>query len=150
MNDSVKGLRRKRVLWGALALSLVINGFFIGIAAFGWMDAPKRGGPLRMEIDSVGKRLPDDYRSQLREDMRELLPELRPHWRRLRELRREIAGLAAQPTPDRAAIDGRLAEVRSITTQTQALVQSRIFDLALTFPADVRAELGKEPDGPRD
>jgi uncharacterized membrane protein len=150
MNDATQVLRRKRLLWGALALSLVANGFFVGIAAFGWFEGPRRGGPLRMEIDSVGKRLPEDYRTELREDMRELLPELRPHWRRLRELRGEIADLAAQPMPDRAAIDGRLAEIRSITTQTQTLVQSRIFDVALAFPPEVRAELAKKDEGERD
>jgi uncharacterized membrane protein len=150
MNQDAHGFSHKRFLWGALALSLVVNGFFIGVAGFGWFDGPRRGGPVRMEIDTVGNQLPDDYRQRLREDVRQLVPELKPQWRRLRELRREIGGLAALPVPDRAGIDARLAEIRSITTQTQALVQRRIFDLTLTFPPEVRADLAKAPTDRRD
>ncbi|GGE27561.1 hypothetical protein GCM10007276_00920 [Agaricicola taiwanensis] len=143
MNPLSTSVNRKRLFWGILAASLLLNGFFVGMAAVGYFDPPRKGG-LRGEVDSIGRRLPDEYRSQLRQDVRALLPELRPLWRRLRELRREIGAEAARPQPDRAAIDTRLEEIRALTNQTQALVQTRIFDQVMGFPPEVRAGLARD------
>lgn len=139
-------LKSRRLFWGALSLSLLLNGFFVGMAVTGWFDPPRRGGPIRLEIETVGRNLPDEYREQLKQDMRAMLPELRPQWRRLRELRREIGVEAARATPDRIKIQDNLKEIRSITGETQALVQGRIFDRVLAFPPEVRERLGTEPE----
>jgi uncharacterized membrane protein len=137
---------RKRVLWGVLAVSLLANGFFVGMAAVGYFDPPHRKGGLRGEVESLARHLPEPYSSQLRQDLRGLLPELRPQWRRLGELRREIGAEAAKPQPDRAAINARLEEIRAITTRSQELVQTRLFEEVMAYPPEARAGLGRGRD----
>lgn len=136
---------RKRLLWGILTVSVLVNGFFLGMLAMGYFDPPRKGG-LRGEVESVSRRLPSDYGERLRADVRSIVPELKPQWRRLRELHREIGAEAAKPQPDRAAIDARLEEIRAISISTQARVQARIFDQVLTYPAEVRQGLAREDE----
>jgi uncharacterized membrane protein len=130
---------RRWLLWGLMA-SLALNGFLIGAVASGYFSgSPERRGMLYMETRAIGLNLSEAEAEALRGSVRELIPELRNDWRRLRELRREINTLAAAPEPDRTAIDARLAEVRDITRAMQESVQSRVFDEVLALPPEARA-----------
>ena len=133
--------RRRWVLWG-LAASLALNGFLIGALATDFLTgATERRGMFHFETRMLGRNLPESQADALRESVREIRPELRRNWRRLRELRREINTLAAEPEPDRAAIDARLGEIREITSGMQAAVQARVFDEVLALPPETRARL---------
>lgn len=125
----------------ALFASLALNAFLAGLVVQDWMKPPQRGGLVRVESSYVIERLPAQRRIDVSRELRELGPELRPHWVRLRALRREIADLAAAPKPDAAAIDKRLAEIRTITTGVQERVQRRLFDAVLRLPPDTRKTL---------
>jgi uncharacterized membrane protein len=59
----------------------------------------------------------------------------------MRTMRAEILRLAAEPTPDRAAIDGRLADLRTIASGMQAEVQKTTYDAVLALPPQDRARL---------
>ena len=134
---------RQRLAWGALAVSLVVNGFFIGAYATDYFakDERRRGGTLRVEWNAVADRLPQEYRDRMREDFKGRLPEFREGWSRLRALRQEIRELTAQPTPDRAGVEARLAQVRQISSELQLKMQTLMFDAVLDFPPEVRAAL---------
>lgn len=136
---------RKRLVWGIMTVSVLANGFFIGMLAMNYVDPPRKGG-LRGEVESIGRHLPAEYNNRLRENVRALLPEMRPQWRRVRELRREIGVEVAKPQPDRAAIDMRLQEIQTITTDMQVKVQGRIFDQLMTYPAEARQGLAREDE----
>jgi uncharacterized membrane protein len=125
----------------ALFASLAVNAFLAGLLIQDWMKPPQRGGLVRVESSYVIDRLPAQRRAEVSEELRDLAPELRPQWTRLRTLRREIADLAAAPTPDAAAIDKRLAEIRAITSSVQEQVQRRLFDAVLRLPPDTRKTL---------
>jgi hypothetical protein len=64
---------------------------------------------------------------------------------RLREIREEINRLAAEPRPDRAAIDERLAALRAEAEAMQAEVQRATFDAILKLPPEARASLAEQP-----
>ena len=131
-----------RLLWLSLAASLALNGFLIGSIANAYLTAePVRRGLLSFELRSAGENLPVAEREALRRSVRELLPQLRVDWQRLRQLRQEINKLAAGPDPDRVGIDARLAEIREITASMQEQVQSRLFDDVLALPPETRALL---------
>ena len=132
---------RKR-LWWALAVSLILNGLLVGwaISAY-FMHEPPRRGTLSLELRSLGDNLPASEREALRDSVRELLPELRERWQKLRELRREVNSMAAQPKPDRGAINAGLAEIREISANIQEMVQNRLFDEVLGLPAETRTLL---------
>lgn len=131
-------------LW-ALAASLALNGFLIGAILSGYFVGEReRRGMFYLETRIIGQNLPEEQADALRSSLRELVPEMRPNWRRLRELRREINELAAMPEPDREQIDARLAEIRAITSAMQAEVQMRVFDEVLALPPDMRARLAED------
>lgn len=137
--------RRRWLLW-SLTASLALNGFLIGALLTGlFAGQPERRGMLFVETRAIGENLPDEEAQALRAAMREMIPDMRDDWRRLRNLRREINALAAEPEPDRETIDARLAEIRDITREIQAAVQTRVFDEVLALPPQVRA--GLVPDG---
>jgi uncharacterized membrane protein len=141
-----EGRTRKR-LWWALAVSLTLNGLFIGWAVSAYfMHEPPRRGTLSLELRSVGDNLPVADREALRDSVKEMLPELRERWQKLRSLRREVNLLAAEAEPDRAEIDARLAEIREISASIQEMVQKRLFDEALALPPESRARLRETPE----
>ena len=59
----------------------------------------------------------------------------------MRQLRAGLAGLVAQPAPDRAAIDARLVEIRGELQAMQSEVQKAVIDSILTLPPEMRAKL---------
>lgn len=133
--------RRRWLLWGFMA-SLALNGLLIGAVVSGlFAGQTERRGMFFRETRIIGENLPEEQVQSLRRSLREMIPEMRNQWRRLRELRREINALAAHPEPDRDEIDARLAEIREITSTMQADVQTRLFDELLAMPPEVRSRL---------
>jgi Spy/CpxP family protein refolding chaperone len=68
------------------------------------------------------------------------------HTERLRQLRSELAALAAAGQPDRIAIDAQLAAIRAEVDAMQAEVQDATMDALLALPAEARARLAEGPD----
>jgi len=130
----------QRLAFPALALSLLLNGFLIGVVVHSYLaPAPSpRSGLIRAEVGRMVAHLPPEYQEKVRAEVRELVPDLRKDWARLRELRGRLHVLIAAGEPDRAEIEARLKEIREITTSIQAQTQQRSVEALLRIPPDVR------------
>lgn len=150
--SALPGFVRRR--WPAIALvaSLVLNGFLIGMIAteaFRPHRSHRQQGSraLSFELRRLAERLPDEGVDRITAELQLLGPSLQSRLDRLRAIREEINGLAAQPTPDRAAIDQRLAALRTDAAAMQEEVQRATFDALLKLPPDMRAGLADKPAG---
>jgi uncharacterized membrane protein len=134
--------------WSVVALvgSLVLNAFFIGVAATHVLHQRgdfegERLHPLRFELRWLAGRLSPAGVEHVETAVGGLLTSAAAHIDKMRELRRGLGGLVAQPNPDRAAIEARLAEIRSELQAMQTEVQEGVVNALLTLPADERAKL---------
>jgi uncharacterized membrane protein len=138
--------------WPAVALvaSLVLNGFLIGmVAADSFRDRSHGHRSPRVfnfELRRLADRLPPEALDRIAAELEPLAPELQPHYDHLRALRDEINGMAAAPTPDRAAIDALLRRLRVESAAMQEAVQKATFDALLRLPPESRAGLARPPD----
>jgi uncharacterized membrane protein len=144
-------LPRRR--WPVLALvaSLVLNGFLVGVVAVDWFSPHRRWeGPrvVGFELRRLERRLSPEAHRQVAAALEPLAPALDERFSALRAMRDDIYRMAAGPNPDRAAIDARLAEMRSQSEQLQADVQRATYDALLALPPEMRARLA-EPAEPR-
>ena len=137
--------------WPAVLLvaSLVLNGFLIGMVAVDYFK-PHRGGfsaermtrfELRRLDDHLSKRAVDSIATSLKP----IEAQLEGRLAHVRALRAELMQLAAVPSPDRAAIDAKLAELRTETNAMQEVVQKATYDALLSLPAEDRAQLAAAP-----
>jgi uncharacterized membrane protein len=136
--------------WSAVALaaSLAVNAFFLGAAATHILPLHSDFGPdgpraLRFELHWLESRLPSASMEEVRNAVGALRPSAEAHIERMRSLRRGLGTLVAQPNPDRAAIEARLADIRSELQAMQAEVQGAVVDTLLKQPLDVRAKLAE-------
>jgi uncharacterized membrane protein len=144
------GVTRQR--WSAVALiaSLLLNGFLLGMLVVDRFGPEKRFTASRaaaFELRRLSDWLPKDAVDRISAEVRALEPSLEEHIARLRALRAEIRSLAAAPSPDRAAIDERLAALRAEGAAMQEEVQRATYDVLLTLPPETRARLAEEPAG---
>jgi uncharacterized membrane protein len=147
MNDFL-GLARRR--WPAFALvaSLLLNGFLIGMLvtdSFRSHRGPRGHRAVSWELRRVADRLPDEAVEQVRAELAALAPAVEARFERFGAIRREVNTLAAAPTPDRAAIDAKLAELRTEATAMQEEVQRATYDALLKLPPETRARLAEAP-----
>jgi hypothetical protein len=139
---------RHRWHTAALAASLVLNAFLIGVLVVDSLSGhPRSGGPriVNFELRRLAERLPSEALNQVAAELAPRAPEFDARFEKLRALRDEINGLAAVASPDRLAIDARLAELRSEWQKLQADVQHATFDAILKLPPEVRAGLAQRP-----
>ena len=144
------GLARQR--WPAVALvaSLLLNGFLIGMLVVDRLGPEKRFTASRaaaFELRRLSEWLPEDAIDRVSAELRALEPSIEEHIARLRAMRAEIRRLAAEPSPDRAAIDERLAALRAEGAAMQEEVQRATYDVLLALPPETRARLAEEQAG---
>jgi uncharacterized membrane protein len=139
--------------WPAVALvaSLVLNGFLVGMLATNAL-APKRGAFngerfARFELRRIDDKLSKPAIDQIAAALKPLGPQLDARLAKLRSIRAEVMRLAAEPNPDRAAIDAKLTELRAETADMQEAVQRATYDALLGLPADQRQRLAEGPNG---
>jgi len=136
--------------WSVVALvaSLVVNAFFIGVAATDFLHLrgdfeSERLHPLRFELRWLAGKLSPAGVEHVETAVGGLLTSAAAHIEKMRELRRGLGTLVAQPNPDHAAIEARLAEIRSELQAMQTEVQEGVVNALLTLPPDERAKLAE-------
>lgn len=155
MIDSIRRPSRSRWLAGALVVSLALNAFFVAAVATDMLRVKWGGGwdrearALRFELRWLDERLDAEALRQVEAAVAAARPNVIAHTDRLRELRSELAALAAAGEPDRAAIDAQLAAIRAEVDAMQAEVQDATMDALLALPAEARARLAEGPDAPK-
>lgn len=133
----------------ALVASLVLNAFLIGMTVADSFGHRQRGSGPRLggfELRRLAEKLPSDAVRQVATELESQRPSLEARFQRLRAMREEINAAAALPNPDRAAIDQRLAALRTESAALQAEVQRATYDAILKLPPEVRAGLAANPD----
>lgn len=150
MVDAPARTRLRGWLWLALVASLALNSFFLGLALtdFGRDLFGKSGGDRQMrvvqtELRWLRGRLSPEAIATVQAALEPIQPEMRVRVDRLKALRADLDRQAAQPTPDRAAIDALLREIRLEVGAMQDTVQRTTFDALLALPAEARAPLAE-------
>jgi uncharacterized membrane protein len=152
MIDSIRRPSRSRWLAGALVVSLALNAFFVAAVATDMLRVKWGGGwdrearALRFELRWFDERLDREALGQVEAALAAARPDVIAHAERLRQLRSELAALAAAGQPDRTAIDAQLAAIRAEVDAMQAEVQDATMDALLALPAEARARLAEGPD----
>jgi hypothetical protein len=136
---------RRRWLGYGLLASLLVNAFFIGLAATDLFRPQHVGGPLRFELRWLQARLPSDAFASVQTAVNAIEPKVQAHIDRLKEMRRALGNLAAAPQPDRAAIDRQLADIRAELNVMTTEGQGTVADALLALPPDVRVRLAENP-----
>jgi uncharacterized membrane protein len=131
--------------WPAAALvaSLVLNGFLIGmwgVDAFRTHHRHDRWAP-NFVLRRLADRLPSEAVDQIAAELKPLDAGMKAHFERMRGIREEINRLAAEPNPDRAAIDQRLTDLRAEAAALQEEMQKATYDALLKLPPQTRAPL---------
>ena len=131
-----------------LAASLVLNGFLIGAAAVDWLK-PHRGFSgeryTRFELRRFDDHLPREAADKVAAALKPLASQVDGRLQRVREIRGEIMRLSAETTPDRAAIDQKLAELRAESASMQEAIQTATYDALLALPPEDRLRLTEGP-----
>ncbi len=139
-------INRRRWLGIGLVLSLALNAFFIGAAATDLIRFDKdrdghRSGVLRYELRWLAQRLPSDAMAKVEASVAAERPDARRHIARLHTLRTELGVLLAADPADRAAIDAKLAAIRSELDTMLGKAQAATIDLLLTLSPETRKKL---------
>jgi uncharacterized membrane protein len=131
----------------ALVASLILNGFLIGMAmeAFRGHRGARVERVIGFELRRFAERLPRDATRKIAAKLEPLGPQLQPRFDKLRAMRGDVDRLLAEPVPDRAAIEARLASVRSEASALQADVQQAVTAAVLALPPEQRKNLA-DPD----
>jgi uncharacterized membrane protein len=148
MNNAAEFLKQR---WPAVLLvaSLILNGFLVGMIAVDYFK-PHRGGFSAERMTRIELRRLDDHLSRgaaesIAASLKPLEGQLEDRLTRVRAIRADLMRLAAVPSPDRAAIDAKLAELRTETAIMQETLQKATYDALLNLPAEDRAQLAEAP-----
>ncbi|MCX5497571.1 periplasmic heavy metal sensor [Kaistia dalseonensis] len=140
-------------IWIILIVSLGLNAFLIGVKAtdiFRERNSGADRGPriVRTELRWLKDRLSPDAVKSIETALDPIKPDILARIERVKALRAELDQLVAAPTPDRAAIDNHLREIRLEVGAMQEQVQSRTFDALLALPVEQRAPLARPSPSP--
>lgn len=148
-------LSRPAVLGSLLAVSVAGNMFLGGVLA-GRIGAHAMHPPmLERDFESRLASVPEAQRREMRERMRKSMPDMRRHWREMRELRQGLAKELARETPDRATIEKQLAAIRQQSSAMQEALHAGFVDTVLGLsPAERKRMMDamlheRGPGGPR-
>jgi hypothetical protein len=148
MSVAERALLRRRILLALLVLSLAVNAFFIGVALTDlWRTRPAGGGAsrlLRIELRWMERGLTPEGVERVETAVKAIQPEVETRLAKIRALRGEVKALAAAPAPDRAAIDAKIAEVRTESAAIARAVEKATYDALLALPPEMRK--GLRPD----
>ncbi|BCP52737.1 hypothetical protein K32_13540 [Kaistia sp. 32K] len=139
---------RRTLLWALLVLSLGANAFFIGATVTDFIrfrhDTSDKGPRvIRTELRWLKDRLSPEAVKSIEAQLDPLRPDIVARLDRLKTLRAELNALVAAPTPDKAAIDAHLRNIRIEVGAMQEQVQSRTFEALLSLPPEQRAALAQ-------
>jgi Spy/CpxP family protein refolding chaperone len=144
---------RRRLIGAALLVSLSLNAFFIGAAATEVINnavaTPDRhaGGMLyRLDLRWLDGRLPDAVVDKIAADVERGASGADMRFEHLRDLRGDLGELVAAATPDRVAINAKLADIRAELDRLLAETQAATVASVLALPAETRASLAGPPD----
>lgn len=145
---SIAPSTRRALLWGLLVVSLGVNAFFIGASVTDMIRFRHGGGDkepriIRTELRWLKDRLSPDAVKQIEGQLATLRPDIVARLDRLKTLRAELNTLVAAPTPDKAAIDAHLRDIRLEVGAMQEQIQSRTFEAVMALPASERAALAQ-------
>jgi uncharacterized membrane protein len=138
---------RGRWLTIGLTLSVALNLFLIGagagVIALGVRMARETpaGAPRPAGLLLATEALPQPARRNIRLMMRDVRDEVKADSDRSLALRRDAWGALADPKPDPAAIEQKLAQSRQIDIGVRTRVEQRIIDYAVKMPPADRATL---------
>lgn len=140
-------------LWIALLLvSVLINGVLIGMVAkrgFDPHESQRHDQAEHAERAYAGpfeprrflRALPDEYRDEVRQQMRDARPEIEPLFVQVRETRRAVhIAMAAEPF-DPVAVTQALDEARQARDHLERRSEAFMLDVAARLPADVRHQV---------
>jgi len=139
----------------ALAVSLAVNLFVIGIGVGAWgqkhrMDGMRRG-PAGNPMMRLSEQLSPDKQQAFRQRMREVAIANQADARVSREARKTLVEVFSAPTFDAAAATQALAAVRQAETAGRTGMEAAMVDFAKGLNADERKALAQNlarPFGP--
>ena len=126
-----------------LVLSLILNGFLLGVLGGHWGQRLNGGPTWARQFQGLAADLPAPERQVLRREMGQALAEMAPVLRSLRQTRQDAAARAAAPNLDEAALAGDFARLRQQTNQAQAILQTHLLHALGQLPPDQRARLAQ-------
>lgn len=134
--------------WILLIVSLGANAFFAGEkvtdAIRHWHKSDDSPRAVRTELRWLKDRLSPGAVASIEDALQPIKPDIVMRINKLKALRAELDQIVASPTPDKAAIDAHLREIRIEVGAMQEQVQSRTFEALLALPPNERAALAKD------
>ncbi len=144
MSDTVPNPRNRRLLIGALVVSLAINLFIAGFVAARWLrPIPDRPTWPMAEIARGFERLPREQREELRRLTRERRQALRETITRLRQAQAEVNRILETEPFDPRALERSLARIRTLSNDVQREVHAMLLAAAEALPPDARRSLAR-------
>lgn len=142
-------LLQKRWPAALLVASLLLNGFLAGMLVVDWLT-PRHAGFsgerfARFELGRFDERLPPAAVERVKAALEPLAPTMEERITRVRTIRDEVLKIASAPTPDGAALEAKLADLRRETAAMQELVQRATYEAVLALPPEDRARLAEAP-----
>lgn len=149
-------MTRSQALGAALLLSVTVN-LLVGGALIGrWYRWGGEPGPPPMHW--VARDVDPALHEQLRSHMRRQMTQAQPLREDLRAAMREVRGLSAAETFDRAAMARSLVRLRDAQQAYQAFMHEQLLEFAQSLPVEQRVALlagalhrgeGRRPGRPR-
>ena len=134
----------------ALTASLIVNVFLVFAIVSGLLihggkapvDGPRHheepGGGDALLSPRAFEDLPEEYRQQMREKIREQIPTARDLHREVWKKRRAALELMRQPEFDETAFRRLSQDIRSLDAEGKALMYDTVFDMVASLPDEER------------